>query len=956
MPVARDARGAEEILAAEATAPLDDLVVSLLDEVHHAFGNALSSFGRDLFLIDGDALLGYLLAEEPAVAAAAQASKERHAREDAALGGAAGSSDADDFVPAAGHPVFDFQTLPVVFRAEQFLTHLFELGAEFRVFFLQVHGTGWSPQHALLRQALVWHLDTCTSFTVDSDVVHPWHPSWADYLSLHLPSYILSFVDWEWPESGLVVKPRTAVITRAAVLSMLAEGRSVVVLRGVAEGERVDVSSARLDAFALSRISDPLLMRRTNQGSTMVRRVREEVVAPAEATIASCAGVGAEEASAPAWPHAALGGADVAALVPGGWRLAVTVTALAAYLRLNVSGGNNSDGVPSDNVALAATFLWHTVAMQHLPVELRAIPAAGLPVGALDEEVELAGATLSGFVQELSGHLAAALAAAVAHATVDPASLPASAEAGTANVADLVDIRLLRFLHVVLPRAIASAGGQAAGVEAVAKAVLGGDDADAAATAASALAAGWKALGAIGGADVAASVTSTALLTPSPGAQAAGANKFVRKVARAAEAATPKAPRLSPMNTELARAILGDSTALSDFEDSATLRDRFPFPFGDSFCWHQGTDFGKLPDAFDKVKDQAESKAAPKLSDRELKKLQRKANAVARRSASLAGGVVERQTIIVKGIWSEADQVRQRQAEAARGGGRKGKKGKGGTKAPKGGWSTGKKGKKGKGSKVSRADQIRAENIRQALAKEVANAREQLSSLEATVTISMGRDKYEDAMGQLAHFKPPTMDSDQGVHSEEAVVVNMQYQAARLEVLLAWQQWTLRRIAMGKGDAQAGLGSWSSSPASMLYVCGGLSCVVPAFRARCPCLTSLGACDSRAQVLCGVRRHGHVHPGAPGLQAPAPHQGAGADLHGARVHQGAGPADAADAVRRGGQPAPAGVVAERALGGRVPAERGRRGDAAVGGEPRGQADAVQARCVAGAPAGHRGRP
>ncbi len=68
----------------------------------------LQNFGRDLFLIDGDALLAYVLSE------------------------------------LSPTTVGSFQLLPVVFRYEQVLSRFNELGAQFRLFFLGMYENwGW---------------------------------------------------------------------------------------------------------------------------------------------------------------------------------------------------------------------------------------------------------------------------------------------------------------------------------------------------------------------------------------------------------------------------------------------------------------------------------------------------------------------------------------------------------------------------------------------------------------------------------------------------------------------------------------------------------------------------------------------------------------------------------------------------------------------------------------------
>lgn len=778
---------------------LGDILPHLLQFVSTGFGNTLSKFGRDLFLIDGDALLAYMLAEEAQVKAFNDAHASRTSAEQSVLADAA-IPQATRSAPGAsvGHPVSDFQMLPIVFRVEQMLSHLAELGAEFRVFFLSVQQQSWRGQFALLRQALVWHLQHCTSFTVDTEVVHPWHASWADYLSLHLPSYVLSFVDWDFAGADAFVSDAAAVVTRAFVLRLLAEGRSVVVLRGADAGGRVDVGASSFDAFWLNRLQHPALLRRCGPESVAMRRVCSEVVTPLEkATLAA--------APAAEWENTALS----STMAAGGWRLALAVRALASLLREEAaasSGNNNNSGsssVSSSTMALASVFLWHVVAMQVVPVEHRAIPATALPLGSLAGG-EADAAELSSFLACLSGHLRGALTAASA-SDVDTAA---------ANVTDLVDMRLFRFLYLTLPASVV--GGD---VAATAVATFGSEGGVAASAA---LGAAWSALSALGGADIAAALKAWSLVTVRESSEAVAAAAaqgvaFMDAAAAAAAAAALPAPVVAPIDSShFTQTLLGGDEALRPFESTGKLRTMFPFPFGDSFCWHRGSDFAKLPEAFDKVTD-GETKTTKVLSDWERKKLQRKANAKDRLSSSLAGGVVQRKTVVVKGIWSPVDEARQRELEEASNKGKKGKKGKGKrAKAPKGGWKNNKKGK-GK-PKLTRADQIRQQNRIEAEAKDVASAIKQLESLEATVRISVSRDKFDDAMQQLSHFKSPKLKREDGTPASDAAVeVNMNYQGARLEVLLGWHKWTLRRLAMGKDDQQAGLGSWSSSPASVLF-------------------------------------------------------------------------------------------------------------------------------------------
>ena len=83
-------------------------VETFFDQLHYKYVDILQNFGRDLFFVDGDALLAYVLAEFE--------------------GGLA-----------------SFQLLPVVYRYEQVLSRFKDLGAQFRVFFLGVYSNwGWT--------------------------------------------------------------------------------------------------------------------------------------------------------------------------------------------------------------------------------------------------------------------------------------------------------------------------------------------------------------------------------------------------------------------------------------------------------------------------------------------------------------------------------------------------------------------------------------------------------------------------------------------------------------------------------------------------------------------------------------------------------------------------------------------------------------------------------------------
>ncbi len=83
-------------------------------DLRFTYVEILESFGRDLFFIDGDALLAYVL-------------EEFHT---------------DLALPS-------YQLLPIVFRFEQVLERLIKLGAQFRVFFFGLYqhfgwtGTEW---------------------------------------------------------------------------------------------------------------------------------------------------------------------------------------------------------------------------------------------------------------------------------------------------------------------------------------------------------------------------------------------------------------------------------------------------------------------------------------------------------------------------------------------------------------------------------------------------------------------------------------------------------------------------------------------------------------------------------------------------------------------------------------------------------------------------------------------
>ena len=86
---------------------VDQRIAAAVDGLFYNFSGILERFGRDLFLIDGDALLASVLQECASPA--------------------------------------DFQLLAVVYRVEHALSRLSQLGAQFRVFFLDAYGTlGWT--------------------------------------------------------------------------------------------------------------------------------------------------------------------------------------------------------------------------------------------------------------------------------------------------------------------------------------------------------------------------------------------------------------------------------------------------------------------------------------------------------------------------------------------------------------------------------------------------------------------------------------------------------------------------------------------------------------------------------------------------------------------------------------------------------------------------------------------
>jgi hypothetical protein len=85
-------------------------VDAFFDQLKYKYIDILQNFGRDLFFVDGDALLAYVLAEFEGSLAS-------------------------------------FQLLPVVFRYEQVLHRFKELGAQFRVFFLGIYEHwGWTGE------------------------------------------------------------------------------------------------------------------------------------------------------------------------------------------------------------------------------------------------------------------------------------------------------------------------------------------------------------------------------------------------------------------------------------------------------------------------------------------------------------------------------------------------------------------------------------------------------------------------------------------------------------------------------------------------------------------------------------------------------------------------------------------------------------------------------------------
>ncbi len=100
---------------------LAEQVSAVLNGLFYNFSGVLERFGRDLFLVDGDALLAHVLEE----------------------------------VTAAS----DFQLLPVLFRVEHALSRLNQLGAQFRVFFLGAYAQlGW---HGASKLCVCVHVRVC---------------------------------------------------------------------------------------------------------------------------------------------------------------------------------------------------------------------------------------------------------------------------------------------------------------------------------------------------------------------------------------------------------------------------------------------------------------------------------------------------------------------------------------------------------------------------------------------------------------------------------------------------------------------------------------------------------------------------------------------------------------------------------------------------------------------------
>lgn len=88
-----------------------EILAAAVNGLHYNFSGILERFGRDLFLVDGDALLAHVLEESAS--------------------------------PAS------FQLLPLVYRVEHALTRLKRLGAQFRVFFLASHARlGWRGERS----------------------------------------------------------------------------------------------------------------------------------------------------------------------------------------------------------------------------------------------------------------------------------------------------------------------------------------------------------------------------------------------------------------------------------------------------------------------------------------------------------------------------------------------------------------------------------------------------------------------------------------------------------------------------------------------------------------------------------------------------------------------------------------------------------------------------------------
>lgn len=414
---------------------------TVLSKLRFAFGDVLERCGRDLCMLDGDSLLAYLLAEQSQYAAAsggsgagnatvtdassesasvlttttASTSNNPHALApgSAALAAAVAASIAaaeaasDAVASDSAHnarAANDFQTLPLLFHAEQFLERLEGLGANFRVCFMDDMAKAWRGPARFMRQVLVSHLQHCTKFKVDvGAVVNPWDSSWQRYSDFHLFSYSMVRLQWVWPGSDALITPAAAFMAHANLLRFLRQRQNVVLLRGVGPGGRIDVCAAQFCAFMVKAVHDPAIRRHCRVKSCVQSALRKEALGNSNNNNDSSSSSLVTKPALPAFVDATL--------VAEGWRAWVAAAGVKRYLA--ASEASLSPQQVAVRVQLARLYMWHIVVSQYVPLEKRALPRRALPEA-------VANAAANAHVTELWGCLQWALAAASGTASTQP--------------------------------------------------------------------------------------------------------------------------------------------------------------------------------------------------------------------------------------------------------------------------------------------------------------------------------------------------------------------------------------------------------------------------------------------------------------------------------------------------------------------------------------------------------